>query len=81
MSNQPQPPRPSLSTRFLIGLVWWIVAGFAILTITAIPAYIVGFAYHPRYAQFIYLSALIVALGGAIYGRYPPPPFNMGAGE
>jgi hypothetical protein len=51
--------------------VWFVVGGVAIAIITTIPAAIVGFADVP-FRQFVSLSALVVGIGGAIYGRYPP---------
>jgi hypothetical protein len=57
--------------RVTLCLVWFVVGGSAIAIITTIPAAIVGFA-DALFRQFVALSALVVGVGGAIYGRYPP---------
>jgi hypothetical protein len=64
-------PTLSLGDRAQLGLVWFVVGGIALAVVTIVPAAIVGFAVEP-FHRFVYLSALVVGIGGAIYGRYPP---------
>lgn len=63
--------RPSWSDRAKAGFVWFMVGGFGLGIVTVIPAAIVGFSGEP-FHRFIYLSAIVVGIGGAIYGRCPP---------
>jgi hypothetical protein len=62
--------KPTLQDRAVAGLVWFLAGGFGLALVTMTPAYIVGFD-DAHYHRFVYLSASIVGLIGAIYGRIP----------
>lgn len=62
--------KPTVEDRVVAGVVWFLVGGFALALVTMTPAYIVGFD-DARYHRFVYLSASIIGLIGAIYGRIP----------
>jgi Sigma-70 factor, region 1.1 len=81
MPSEPQPTRstseirianrkPTGGERAQAGLAWFVVGGIAVALVTLIPAHIVGYREF-KYEQFVHLCALVIGIGGAIYGRMP----------
>ena len=75
MTTPPQISQPTIGDRIKMAAAWFVVGGVVLAAVTAIPAGIIGFE-EIQYKQLVSWSALIVGIGGAIYGHYPPPFSN-----
>lgn len=72
MTDEPGTPPLSLRDRLIIGASWFFMGGMAFCLIAVIPAAITGLAEHRQFFPFIHWAALVLGIGGAIYGKYPP---------
>lgn len=75
MPMSPRVSKITLGERIKIAAAWFIVGGFVVALVTAIPAAIIGL-HEIESRQLVSWSALVIGIGGAIYGRYPPPFSN-----